>query len=350
VSRLTALVLVLAATGSGAGASAARVVGHSSTILCVAARTGCYSALQHAFDAARDGDTITIAPGTYAGGATVDVSVTIVGAGATSTTIKGGGPVLTLGKEFAAVEPTISISGITITGGRNTSVPDHAVTQGGGIRIPQAASFTTGATVTIRNRVITHNAVAPEQLLPAGFCGPVDCSFASGAGISNDGTLTLIDTAVTNNVVSDNHSQLSTTLSSAAGPLAFAGGIALSNGSDAISRTTIVGNTVTGDFMNSDALAFGGGIFVDGDATLTLDRVAIAQNRVDAQIPQTSPGATLTGGGGLSVNGVVTIRDSRIALNHILASAAAGTVRASGGGIANFGQTPATRTDRRGSG
>jgi hypothetical protein len=406
VSRSTVFVLVLAAIGSGVAASAARA-GRPSTTLCVAARPGCYSTLQAAVDAAKDGDTITVAPGTYPGGVTVDVSVAIVGAGAAATTIKGGGPVLTLGKEFATVEPTISIRGVTITGGRNTSVPDHAVTQGGGIRIPQAASFTTGATVTIRDSVVTHNSAASEQLLPAGFCGPFDCSFTSGGGISNDGRLTLINTAVTDNIagdpalvtvaageggisntqrgtltlrhcvvtgnraigappwgnqanaggigsdgpmtiddsiVSDNHAQLSTTFPSDAGPLAFAGGIALSNGSDAISRTTIARNTVEGSFLNSDALAFGGGVFVDGDASLSLDRVAIAQNRVDARIPQTSPGSTLAGGGGLSINGVVTIRDSRIALNHISVSAPAGTVLASGGGIANFGQTTLTRT------
>ena len=50
-------------------------------------------------------DTIAIAPGTYAGGVKVGVSVAIVGAGAGSTIIKGGGPVLTLGVSGAAVEP-----------------------------------------------------------------------------------------------------------------------------------------------------------------------------------------------------------------------------------------------------
>ena len=78
---------------------------------------GCYATLQSAFDAAHDGDRIRINPGTYAGGVTVRVSVHIKGAGAASTIISGGGPVLTVGEANAASEPTVTISGVTITGG-----------------------------------------------------------------------------------------------------------------------------------------------------------------------------------------------------------------------------------------
>ena len=49
--------------------------------LCVGGGPGCFSTLQAAVSAAHDGDTITIAPGRYAGGVTIDVSVKIVGAG-----------------------------------------------------------------------------------------------------------------------------------------------------------------------------------------------------------------------------------------------------------------------------
>ena len=104
-----------------------------------------------------------IAPGTYAGGVTVDVSVAIVGAGARSTIIKGGGPVLTIGVAGAASEPTVSIAGVTITGGVATG--DGRVTfvgvGGGGVYIPGSATGV-GATVTIRNSVITGNRATPE--------------------------------------------------------------------------------------------------------------------------------------------------------------------------------------------
>ena len=117
--------------------------------------------MQAAVDAAHDGDTIVIAPGTYAGGVTVDVSVAIVGAGAGSTIIKGGGPVLTIGVPHAAGEPTVSITGVTITGGVATG--DGTVTfvgVGGGVYIPGSATGV-GATVTIRNSLITGNRATP---------------------------------------------------------------------------------------------------------------------------------------------------------------------------------------------
>jgi hypothetical protein len=42
---------------------------------------GCFAA-QPAIAAAADGDTITLAPGTYAGGITIDKSIRVQGAGA----------------------------------------------------------------------------------------------------------------------------------------------------------------------------------------------------------------------------------------------------------------------------
>ena len=107
-----------------------------------------------------------IAPGRFAGGVTVDVSVAIVGAGAGSTIIKGGGPVLTIGVFGAATEPTVSITGVTITGGVATSTPapDGPMTfvaRGGGVFIPGSAGGV-GATVTIRNSLITGNRASPS--------------------------------------------------------------------------------------------------------------------------------------------------------------------------------------------
>src|SRR5438045_3995017 len=153
-----------------------------------------------------ENDAITIARGTFAGGVSIDVSVDVRGAGASATIIKGGGPVLLIGREQATTEPTVSISGVTIAGGFNTSSPDHAVTQGGGVEIA-VGSFPArgglGATVTITDSVVADNTVASDELLAPGFCGPFDCSFATGGGIANAGTLTLINTRVTDNQAGD---------------------------------------------------------------------------------------------------------------------------------------------------
>jgi nitrous oxidase accessory protein NosD len=104
-----ALVLALAA-GVGSAEAKSLVVGPGQSI-------------QKAINAAHSGDVIRIAPGTYAGGVTIDKSVGLIGSGAGKTIIKGGGPVLTIGKAFARSEPKVTISKVKVTGGRTTSSP-----------------------------------------------------------------------------------------------------------------------------------------------------------------------------------------------------------------------------------
>src|SRR5579863_3498561 len=59
--------------------------------------SGCtYSQIAPAVAAAQSGDTVTVAAGTYQGGFTIGVSLTLTGAGASQTIIKGGGPVVTI--------------------------------------------------------------------------------------------------------------------------------------------------------------------------------------------------------------------------------------------------------------
>jgi hypothetical protein len=389
----TLVVLAVAAVAATGGVSHAT----ASTTLCVGATPGCFSTLAAAVAAAHDGDSIRIGHGTFAGGVAIDVSVDIRGAGAGATIIQGGGPVLTLGKEFAATEPTISISGVTITGGVNTSVPDHAVTHGGGVLIPQAGSFPfhTGATITISDSVITGNTVASQQFLPAGFCGSIDCSFASGGGIFNEGNLTLVNTRVSGNkagpglatvfangggiansqrgvltversVISGN----SATPSPDSGLGAAGGGID-DFGAMAISDSMVTGNAATLVSSSSapdDHVAIAGGIYVEDPATAMVTRTAVSGNSATV----TTPGATAVGvaagidvdgaltidastvahnttaassptlaisGGAFDVDGSLTIRNSTVVANQATSSAPGGTALAGGGGIANFART-----------
>lgn len=54
--------------------------------------SGCpYSTIQQALAAAANGDTISVAPGTYPGGFTIGKNVTVVGSGAGQTTVRGTG-------------------------------------------------------------------------------------------------------------------------------------------------------------------------------------------------------------------------------------------------------------------
>src|SRR5438093_13715249 len=91
--------ILLALIGAGVAAATA-----DAATLCVGG-PACFTTIQDAVDAAQDGDTITIASGTYAGGITIHVSVDVRGAGAGATVFQGRGPVLTIGLEQPATEP-----------------------------------------------------------------------------------------------------------------------------------------------------------------------------------------------------------------------------------------------------
>src|SRR4051812_11379170 len=125
--------------------------------LCVGSGPGCFPTIQDAVDAAADGDTIRVAPGTFAGGVTVDVSVRLLGAGADRTVVRGGGPVFTIGSFGDSSPPTVAIRRMKITGGATQSSPvsvpftgeDGVWASGAGIEIPPDDDFSGGAAVTI---------------------------------------------------------------------------------------------------------------------------------------------------------------------------------------------------------
>ena len=128
--------------------------------LCVGGpKPGCFATLQAAIGAAQHGDTIKLAPGTYAGGITIAKNVELIGTSPASTVIRGGGPVVTVGDGVS--KPTVSISRVTITGGLNDST---GVAAGGGVAIPPlAAGNATGATVSISDSVISGNRAPPAR-------------------------------------------------------------------------------------------------------------------------------------------------------------------------------------------
>ena len=148
---------------------------------------------------------IRIEPGTFAGGVTIDKSVKVIGSGASKTIIKGGGPVLTIGKAFAPREPKVTISKVKITGGHTTSSPlskefagkKNVIALGGGIAIPPGKfikdedHFADGATVKVTDSVISDNRVGPSATVPEGPpCpgGPCPFAAAGGGGIDNWGS------------------------------------------------------------------------------------------------------------------------------------------------------------------
>jgi hypothetical protein len=271
---------------------------------------------------------ITIGPGTFAGGITVTASVSLVGAGAGKTIINGGGPVVTIGTFQGTSQPTVSIAGVTITGGNSTLVLSPANAEGGGLAVLPSADGSAGATVTVTDSIITGNRAQPSG---STSCGP-GCTFsvAIGGGIVNYGAMTLTGTTVSNNIA------IGATLPpSDSRPVAAGGGI----GSGFFASLTLHDSTVTGNTASigsTDTLGFreqGGGI---DSGPLSIDGSTIRNNRIIGT--DTNPNADGLGiGGGIHLSASATIQRSQITGNSVTLTGPAQFVGAGAGGIDDDG-------------
>jgi hypothetical protein len=327
---LLAGLLALAAAGvSSAQASAATLT------VCP---SGCaFNQIDPAIAAASNGDTIAVAAGTYNGGFTIDKSLKLVGAAAGETIIKGGGPVVTIGKALAATEPTVSISGVTITGGKTrtswrTFFGNGVIAFGGGIEIPPNSDFSGGATVTIANSVISGNEVAPSATAPVGPPCPDGnpCPFAGafGGGIDNWGSLTLANTTVSNNLIGS-ASGLGALASDAEGA-----GIRNVLGPLTITNSEIRGNRAAVTAPDGRFADAGGILLVGG--TLTMNNASVADN--SATVAAAFPSSVDVGvpAGGMHLTGnvqAVTISNSSISGNVATATNTIGDISAGSAGL-----------------
>ena len=352
LARITCLgVVAFIGALAAATAEAAQPAHHQK--LCVGRGSGCYKTVQAAVDAARSGDTVRIDRGTFAGGVRIRASIQLVGAGARLTTIRGGGPVLTIGAFGAATEPSVSITGLEVTGGvTHSSAQSKALigktgvlALGGGIEVPPGRGFSDGATVTIRDSVITRNRVAPSASVQSGLpCGSA-CPFAlaGGGGIDNWGSMTLTNTVVSDNV--------------AGGPItsdADAGGIYTPQGNLALRHSVVTGNRAVAS-RPYGRFAEGGGVNIASTpfllrprrriSTLTIDASRITANTVmladaftsDIEAHATTGGILIAGDDDCTKpsSGCVrgTIRKSLVSGNTATASNTAGDANAIDGGI-----------------
>jgi hypothetical protein len=330
----------IAAVRRTGGSAHVRALPESGASLCVGNGAGCLRTIQAALDAAHDGDTIHVGPGTFAGGFTVAKSVRLVGSGARTTIIRGGGTVMTIGTFGATVEPTVLISGVTITGGISRSSPlsvawtgeEGVIALGGGVEIPSNADFTGGATVTIADSVIRGNRVAPAKTVPSGGAacpdGPCPLALAAGGGIDSWGSLTLKNTTVADNKVGA-ASGLSALASDA-----DAGGISSWQGSLTLDGSTVSGNQASATAPNG-RFAEAGAIFALG-GTLTITDSAVTDNHasLEAALPDSVDLAAI--GGGMHIGGGVstaTIRRTTISGNALTMTNTVGYGNAFSGGI-----------------
>jgi hypothetical protein len=324
MKRVLLIICLALAGGSGAGLVAHPAIAAG---LCVGSGPGCYPTIQAALNAAHDGDVLHVGPGTFAGGITITVSVSIVGAGAAATIIQGGGatptaPVVRIGTFGAPSEPNVSIAGVTVTGGTNTSDSDAGNDAGGGIAVEPSASGPAG-TITIRDSVITGNRVMPGA---TDGCG-AGCSFSAsaGGGISNFGTMTLINTMVSNNSVTVPTS--GTVFNAARG-----GGILNGfSGTLTLVHAMVTGNSVAFSVANdSHVFAAGGGI--ESVGALTIHGSVISNNRLTGVGSNAATDAFLIGGG-IDFDSTATIDGSQISGNSVTMTNVGGFVAAFSGGI-----------------
>jgi hypothetical protein len=296
---------------------------------------GCdFAELSPALQAAADGDTITLAAGTYEGGVMIDADITLKGAGVSETVIEGGGPVIQIGGFGADTSPTVTIEDLEVTGGvtRSTQEADEAglpgaEARGGGIMIPAGRDQGLGASVTLRNVAVTHNLVATTD---GQDFGDLVSSISSGGGIDSWGDLTLEHVVVENNRVGAATRQSLPGMTSDAD----GGGIMHHQGDLVITDSEISGNVASAIPPNG-RFAEGGGLYVDG-GTLEITDSVIADNRAELESAFPSGVEASAEPGGILVHGGVTnatIERTEIVGNAAVMTSHLADADANGGGI-----------------
>jgi hypothetical protein len=222
---------------------------------CKSPPTACQT-IGHAISLAASGDAVIIAAATYHEHLTIPVSLTVTGAGAVDTIVDGGG-------FFAAT-------------------PGRVVT------IPNTATNVTISNLTLQNGNAIH-----------------------GAGVYNQGTLTINNSVISENLAKGHSISL----------LYGLGGGIYNNGTLTINRSTIMANEAY-----AILLASGGGIYNLGN--LTINASTLSGNNTAGRY--TSEGGGISNAGTLVVNnGTVTGNYARLGLDL--------TNRLEGGGIVNGG-------------
>jgi hypothetical protein len=233
-------------------------------------RSGCpYSTIQQALAAAANGDTISVAPGTYPGGFTIGKNVTVVGSGASRTTVRGTGGVGV---------------GITVASGVTAAIEALTVDAAGAARAADAV-YNYG-TLTVQGATVT-GSNGNAALLSSGAL-TLDHSTVSGnntTGVRNTanptvpitpGTVTIYRSTITGNagdagIVNGEFDTMTIAGSTITGNAGQTAGGIDNSGALSIRASTISGN-------NAGGIANGVNGTQGPTATLTLHRDTIKDN------------------------------------------------------------------------
>jgi hypothetical protein len=252
------------------------VVGNDATGLGSLARP--YATVQKAIDMAVWGDSVSVGPGTFNGNVTMKPAVSLHGAGALLTTLRGtgSGSVVTASN----IGATAGIWGFTITGGNadkgggiycyqsSPAITDNIITgnravRGGGICCNEFSSIR-GNTIT-RNWACIGGGIFCSGSSPS-ITGNTIAGNSSdrGSGIycENGSTPNIRGNTITANTLNNNGYT----------PEPGGGGIFCGGSSPTISGNTINGNGASGDYGS------GGGIGCDGNSSSTITNNVVIGN------------------------------------------------------------------------
>ena len=262
-----------------------------------------YSTIQSAVDAAFSGNTVVLAETAILienDGTDIEVdiaeSLTIEGAGATSTTVRVATPGVTASRVFNidATGKTINISNITMKGGDISGEGTNLNGYGGGISVAAGTLNLNGVIVSgsiayTGGGIYNDEGATISSISACTISGNEANGEYGGGGIYNGGTITaILNSAISENTIHNDESgggicniALITTIANSTisgNTASFGGGIFSAGLITTISNSTISGNTATGDESG------GGGIvnFSGGEIT-TLTNTTICGNTASGE-------------------------------------------------------------------
>jgi hypothetical protein len=265
---LTALFVALVPTALAAATWYVNGVNGSDNNSCLAPQTACKT-IGHAISLASSGDSIMVAAATYHENITIGLGLSVIGSGASTTIIDGGGKGNVVFVSNATAN--VTLSKLTIQNGTPSGIANQ-----GTLELTNS---------TVRNNSVYRNCFA--------YC------FGAGAGIRNVGygVVTIMNSTIANNSIH--------VYCSRAPCVAFGGGISNEGGGQmAIINSTLSGNSVSGN-VNGHPFGCCGAIYMslDNQTSLTINSSTIAGNSASGSV------------GGIV--GVTTIISNSIVANNL---------------------------------
>jgi hypothetical protein len=272
--------------------------------------------LRAAVVAAADGDTVSVPAGVYSLTASdpimIDNSITISGAGASTTTVDGGNATRIFEVGGGTSTPTVTISELTLEDGNGMGGDNPG--DGGAVYVN-----TTGSTLTIEHAALNDNtaasagAVFSDGMLiieNSTLSGNTASGFGGGGGavFGNEGKVTIQGASISDNTSGDSGGAIfsnvpvtiqDTTLSgnsTALGGHANLGGGAIATGG----TLSIISSTLDHNTSGAAGGSGNGGAIISG-STLTLTNSTLTANTANGSAPSFGEGGAITMDGGATL-------------------------------------------------